>query len=465
MSKYDVIIIGSGASGLASAILFAKKGKKVLVVERAKHLAPVLSGFDRHGVHFETGFHYSGILGKDEAGGFLLDKLDIDIPLEKCTGGAYDDAYLVSSERDFKMPLGIANWIDKLNEFFPNEKAGIKKYFDLAAQTINETPFLNLHKRKYRSEDFFYFTGDKRSLADVLNEYFTDPELKSLMSFSTSLYGVPPSKASFFLHCCCGGIMYDSAWQIVGGAKTFVESAKRALAKNDVDILLDAEVSKIDVSGDEKILSLKNGSRLSCEICVCSIHPKEFIKIAPHNVYRKRSLDRIAKAPETPGFFMVYAILKNHARYRTTNMAFLRRDDFLNDHKNLMYINFSNTDPQALVFAMAVDPSEHIWDVAPADYDALKDKYFREVEARLKKYCPQILEQVEFVGIATPRTMKRYANYYGAYGMMHVSEAAHVMPITKIPGLFLVGQAVVAPGLIGAVISSFLLDKMFDLRK
>jgi all-trans-retinol 13,14-reductase len=58
--------------------------------------------------------------------------------------------------------------------------------------------------------------------------------------------------------------------------------------------------------------------------------------------------------------------------------------------------------------------------------------------------------------------MKRYVNYYGSYGVMHKADSAAVLPLTKIPGLFVAGQAVAAPGLIGAMVSAFLLDKVMQ---
>ena len=38
MSKWDVIVIGAGNGGLASAVTFANEGKKVLILE--KHNVP-----------------------------------------------------------------------------------------------------------------------------------------------------------------------------------------------------------------------------------------------------------------------------------------------------------------------------------------------------------------------------------------------------------------------------------------
>ena len=38
MAKYDVVVIGAGAAGLTAGALLAKSGKKVLVMDRDKHL-------------------------------------------------------------------------------------------------------------------------------------------------------------------------------------------------------------------------------------------------------------------------------------------------------------------------------------------------------------------------------------------------------------------------------------------
>ena len=55
--KYDQIIIGSGLGGLTSAAYLAKKGKKVLVLE--KHFIPggCATSYKRRGAIFEAGLH------------------------------------------------------------------------------------------------------------------------------------------------------------------------------------------------------------------------------------------------------------------------------------------------------------------------------------------------------------------------------------------------------------------------
>uniref|UniRef100_A0A7S1EQK5 Amine oxidase domain-containing protein n=1 Tax=Timspurckia oligopyrenoides TaxID=708627 RepID=A0A7S1EQK5_9RHOD len=54
-SSYDVIIIGAGIGGLCTACLLSKYDKRVLLLESHSVAGGVAHGFDRNGIHFETG--------------------------------------------------------------------------------------------------------------------------------------------------------------------------------------------------------------------------------------------------------------------------------------------------------------------------------------------------------------------------------------------------------------------------
>ena len=57
MSMYDVIVIGGGHNGLTTATLLAKKGKKVLVLEKRNILGGIAAGEE-----FHPGYSTSGLL-------------------------------------------------------------------------------------------------------------------------------------------------------------------------------------------------------------------------------------------------------------------------------------------------------------------------------------------------------------------------------------------------------------------
>ena len=53
----STLVIGSGITGMAAALLLARLGERVSILEAAPAPAPLLSGFTRDGLHFDTGFH------------------------------------------------------------------------------------------------------------------------------------------------------------------------------------------------------------------------------------------------------------------------------------------------------------------------------------------------------------------------------------------------------------------------
>ena len=70
--KKHTIVVGSGISGLTAALLLAKKGRQVTLVEKLPHIGGFLNRFNRGGLRFDTGFHFTG--GFD---GILSDFLEL----------------------------------------------------------------------------------------------------------------------------------------------------------------------------------------------------------------------------------------------------------------------------------------------------------------------------------------------------------------------------------------------------
>ena len=65
-SHYDIVIVGSGLGGLVSAIIMAKEGYSVCVLEKNQQFGGNLQTFARSKSIFDTGVHYIGSLNKGE---------------------------------------------------------------------------------------------------------------------------------------------------------------------------------------------------------------------------------------------------------------------------------------------------------------------------------------------------------------------------------------------------------------
>jgi all-trans-retinol 13,14-reductase len=94
----------------------------------------------------------------------------------------------------------------------------------------------------------------------------------------------------------------------------------------------------------------------------------------------------------------------------------------------------------------------------PQKYHQLKDQITGELRQYIEQNIPGIAGNIEHVDCATALTLRDFAHqpFGSVYGVKHRIGQYNPLPLTKAKNLFLAGQAVVAPGIMGAVISAFL---------
>ena len=69
MKKYDVIVVGAGNGGLSAALWLAKRGKKVLVIEKHNLPGGCATSFVRGNYEFEATLHELCQMGTGEGEG------------------------------------------------------------------------------------------------------------------------------------------------------------------------------------------------------------------------------------------------------------------------------------------------------------------------------------------------------------------------------------------------------------
>ena len=144
MEKYDHVVIGSGVSGLTTAIILGKFGKKVALLEQHSNTAPLIRRFKRGNSWCDPGFHYSG--GLHESGPLtilfrylgLMNHLKI-IPMEP---EGFD--YLSFKDQDeYKIPYGFERLEDYLCSRFPESAKAVIKYLQKINEINSNTAFMN----------------------------------------------------------------------------------------------------------------------------------------------------------------------------------------------------------------------------------------------------------------------------------------------------------------------------------
>ncbi|MDR0953126.1 MAG: NAD(P)/FAD-dependent oxidoreductase [Elusimicrobiota bacterium] len=462
MLNYDELIIGGGISGMAASLLSAKRGKKTALLEAGATLSPTLSGFTRAAAHFETGFHYAFGLGEGEIGQYFFDLLGLDIKSYPLLQNGYDEIHLPSG-RIVKLAYPRQNLEHSLGEVFPEEKENLKKYLDKLEDCFLNSAYLNLHRDK--TLDLNAPVDTPKSLQEVLDECFKSDEIKAVLAASSFLHGTPPNKISFGMHACIAGGLFHGAYGVLGGGKAIVNAFEKALKKAGVDVFLNTKATSIEEDGDKKIIRTNKDS-FACDICISSIHPKEFLKIAPQNAYREGYKTRVNALEETPGFFTLYAKYKG-PRVEASNIYLLSKTNVVdcfntNSNNPSYYINFSPDKEQNVSIISFTSPEPAVWNKNSPDYQERKNNYSLRIKNDINKLAPDIAKYLEYIEVSTPATSRRYVGYSGGYGLMHDMYKTKVLPMTKIKGLYLCGQSVLVPGLLGSIITSLMVDKMAE---
>ncbi len=475
--KYDFVVIGAGVSGLTSAITLAKSGYRVALVEKSERTAPVLRGFSRKGVHFDTGFHYTGGLAPGEPLDIFFRYLGIS---DRVTSFPFDtegfDVFRCENPGfEFRVPAGYARLRERLCEAFPVEAKAIDSYLGMVKAVCASMPYLNLDAEVDTGFALRRVLG--ATLKETLDSLTGNELLKSVLSMHSLLYGVSSCEVSFTQHAAIVGNYYDSARGIRGSGLSLVNAFDERLKLLGVDLFCGAEVTRVlvDAQGAVAGVELASGAALSCPACIATVHPRVLLDLAPEGAFRPAYRKRLGALEETVSAFMAYAVSTAPiASLAGSNLFLLPEADCLNRlgqsplDKAPFYLSAAyregGGDPSGYI---AIFPSlfkeTAAWEGSssgrrPEEYRQFKKEALSIMQRRIERVCPEIAGNLQYLEGSTPLTLRDFCStpYGGLYGVKHMVGQYNPQTSTKLRGLYLAGQAVVSPGVMGAVLSGLL---------
>ena len=126
------------------------------------------------------------------------------------------------------------------------------------------------------------------------------------------------------------------------------------------------------------------------------------------------------------------------------------------------HLNFSPSNPQAVNITCLVPSNKEFWDLDASAYAQKKQYYIDSIKEKINNRIPSLAKNFKYLDASTPATFKKYTGHYSNYGICQDSTKIALLPMTKIKGLYLSGQSIIAPGLLGSIITSYIIDKLME---
>jgi all-trans-retinol 13,14-reductase len=476
--KHEAIVIGGGVSGMTAALLLARQGRRVHLVERSSCIASLLKGACIQGVHFDIGLHYSGFWGNGEPLDNFTTYLGMqdDVARIPFDPDGYDRLLCMDSGLSFDMPYGRARIEEAFAASFPSERRSVRSFLRHVGDACAISPMLN--PKLPLSKELSFEVVSRQGLREVLASLDLSPRLRTLLSIHCLHFGCEPDQASFADFSRVAGSFHASVHTADGGGKAVAEAFAKALEREGVELSLKAGVTSIGIGADASVkhVELSDGRFMEADAVIYTGHPASLPEMLPAKVLRPSYSRRLVRLVNTPSAYMLFGATEERMDLldrrnvvvlpKSNGERILRRYGPREDRPLFISMDQNSGRPgrRGVIVLAAGDYAEvEPWAstraaARPQAYEEHKAVVAQAIEAQVMAACPELQGKVKFLASATPLTIAEQlkAPRGGLYGALHSMGQNTPLPVTKVPGLYLAGQGIVCPGLLGSMISAFL---------
>ncbi len=483
MDRYDQIVVGAGTSGMSIAALLGLNGKRVLLLEKGPRVGGSMLRFKRRGIPFDTGVHFSAGLGDDGILTQMLRVLGVDgaVPMESIEDPNDNRFVFENSGNTYAQPVGLREITEAMAGYFPREQDGIRRYFAMMEEVIRNTASMNLSSITATNVPM---KTDDVTLAEVLDELVSDPELKTLLAGYVLCYGTPPADITFTKHSQVAYGLYDSVAFVGGGGKSLVDAFSSVISGLDVEVRTRTSIDHCeDVQARRvKRFVLTTGETVEADECVFTTHPQDVLRALPQDKLHKAFMDRVGAFEPSIGLFCVYAVVRDDEGIRPFAPAIVTRLPGPGMHA-LLRPDGAADRPMAMlkhreivkgepINVLAVQEVSTAADVAewtdsstgrrPASYCAYKQEKTGRLMERVVKEFPEYEGRLEVLDSASMLTFRDYLHspWGCAYGIKQQAGQFSLFGRLPIRNVYVAGQSSALPGVVGAMMSSFIVARM-----
>jgi all-trans-retinol 13,14-reductase len=241
---FDAIVIGSGLGGLTAGALYARAGRKVLVLERNRDFGGAATVYQHGALAIEASLHEIDGLDSEDPKTPILRSLCLDKDITFVDVGDLMEVRSPVLGKPFILPHGFEAALAAAKRRFPHQTAGLDEYFARIVAVRHAVVMMSAHQHDvswwlWHAPDLpsglWPLLRDRHALlGEVLQRLFGDDEaIKLALASNISYYTDNPDTMPFL------SFAIAQASYLLGGGH-YVRGGSRALTDRLVAIVREA---------------------------------------------------------------------------------------------------------------------------------------------------------------------------------------------------------------------------------
>lgn len=482
--EFDILVIGSGLGGLVSALILAKEGQKVCVLEKNNQFGGNLQTFSRDKLIFDTGVHYLGGLSEGQNLNRFFSYLEImdELQLYKMNEDGYDKITFGEDKTEYPHAQGYENFVNQLAYFFPEERQNLETYCQEIQEICNYFPRYNVVGKDNYNEEILHL-NTRRFIESITS----NKKLQSVLLGSNFLYAGDSENTPFYVHALTVNSYIQSAYKCLKGGSQIAKLLVKKLREYGAEIHRHSEASEMIFNEENRLISVKtkSGKEYFANKFISNIDIRSLITLIGKERLKKSFLNRVLSWEPVSSCFSVYLVFKSNSvlnydyniyhysseelvwnayhydknswpeTYMLSTTPSKQHPEFAESMTAISYMDFDEVKEWEKTFNTVADEHER-----GQLYEQFKLEKAEKMITALERKIPGLRDVIKKVYTSSPLSYRDYIGSFDGnmYGYAKTSEnplKTMVSPRTKIDNLFLTGQSVNMHGILGCTIGGF----------
>lgn len=479
--NFDVVVIGSGLGGLLSAVLLAKEGKSVALIEQNKQLGGCLQTFAFRKKIFDSCVHYIGAMDEGQVQRRIFDYVGISggMALERLSLDGYDRVFLDEEEKAFSLAQGEGNFIEHLLERFPGERVALQGYVSRLNAVKKSFPLYDLEMEHQGDKRIWAGKGLVEELGALVPE-----KLSRVLLGNSLLYAGNSLNTPFYVHALVVKSYMESAYKCKGGSSVIAKLLAAKLREYGGKVYKRERIVKVMEEGGVATQAISaSGAVFRGRSFIANVHPAMVLDWIDSPLLRPIYRKRVQRIPNSIAAMMVNIVLRpgkvpypDHNVYwdpgprlwdggplgdldKPRQLALYYSEDkarpgYADTLTLLCYMDAGPWSEWSSTFRTSAGPEQR-----GSGYEAFKEEMGEKLIRLATARFPELEGTLIDYQVASPLTFRDYMGSPdgGMYGLLHDYRRPleSQVPIkTKIPNLYFTGQNIGMHGVLGVSINA-----------